>query len=58
MLHTRKILDSKTLNATPGIVKVIYLEPVQADKATDWLKETEIKMRDILEKEFKKESAK
>ena len=58
MLHTRKILDSKTLNATPGIVKVIYLEPVQADKATDWLKETEVKMRDILEKELKRESAK
>lgn len=54
MLNTRKILDSKTLHATPGVVKVIYLEPVQADKSTNWLHETEEKMRTILENELKK----
>lgn len=52
LVNTRKILDSKTLHATPGIVKVIYLDPIQADKSTDWLKETEIKMREILENEL------
>lgn len=54
IINTRKILDSKTLHATPGIVKVIYLDPVQADKSKEWLHETEEKMREILEAELKK----
>lgn len=54
MLNTRKILDSKTLNAMPGVVKVIYLEPLIAQKSENWLHETEEKMRIILENELKK----
>ena len=52
LLHTRDILDSKTLKATPGTVKVIYLDPVQAEKGTDWFEQTEESMRDILNKEL------
>jgi len=53
LINTRKILDSKTLEATPGTVKVVYLDPVQAEKKSDWLHETEVKMRTILENELK-----
>jgi len=52
LVNTRQILDSKTLKATPGIVKIIYLDPIQADKKDDWLKMSENKMREILEKEL------
>lgn len=54
MVNTRKILDSKTLNAAPGVVTVIYLDPIQAQKNTNWLHETEEKMRAILESELTK----
>lgn len=54
LVNTRKILDSKTLEATPGTVKVIYLDPIQADKKTDWFKELEENMRETLKKEFEK----
>jgi len=52
LVNTRSILDSKTLKATPGVVKIIYLDPIQADKKSDWLKESEDKMREILEREL------
>lgn len=54
MFNTRTILDSQKLIATPGTVKVIYLEPVQADRKTDWFEQLEAKMHE----EFKKEIAK
>ena len=54
LMNTRKILDSKTLEATPGTVKVIYLDPVQADKKSDWFHETEENMRTVLDKELEK----
>ncbi len=56
IINTKKILDSQKLEAKPGVVKVIYLEPVQANKDTNWYKETEEKMKDILAKEMRKES--
>ena len=52
LVNTRHILDSKTLKATPGTVKIIYLDPIEANKKDDWLKETETKMREILEREL------
>ncbi|AXH08655.1 1-acyl-sn-glycerol-3-phosphate acyltransferase [Malaciobacter halophilus] len=55
MLNTRDILDSKKLTCNPGIVKVIYLEPVQASKDTDWFKQTELKMNEVLKQELKNE---
>ena len=53
MLNTRNIVDSKKLTATPGIVKVIYLDPVQADKSTTWFEDTELKMKEVFNKEIK-----
>ncbi len=47
VLNTKEILDSKKLTQKSGIVKVIYLEPVQADKKTDWFKHTEEKMNKV-----------
>ena len=32
LFNTRNIVDSKKLLATPGVVKVVYLEAIQADK--------------------------
>ena len=52
LLNTRKILDSKTLEATPGTVKVICLEPIQADRKTEWFTEAEDNMREVLNKEL------
>lgn len=54
VLNTRSILDSKKLTQKPGVVKVIYLEPVQADKKTDWFKQTEEKMNETFERELNK----
>ncbi|WP_428028640.1 lysophospholipid acyltransferase family protein [Arcobacter sp.] len=54
ILNTKKILDSQKLEATPGVVKVIYLEPIQANKDTNWYEETEAKMREVLAKETRK----
>ena len=51
LFNTRNIVDSKKLLATPGIVKVIYLEPVQADKNTDWFEKVEEKMIEVFNKE-------
>ena len=51
ILNTKKILDSKKLIQTPGEVTVIYLDPVQADRKTDWFKQTEQKMNEVLAKE-------
>lgn len=47
VFNTREILDSKNLKVQPGIVKVNFLPPVQADKKTNWYEETEEKMKKI-----------
>ncbi len=54
ILNTRNIVDSKKLEASPGIVKVIYLDPIQADKSTSWFEDTEEKMKKIFDDEMKK----
>ena len=51
LFNTRNIVDSKRLLATPGVVKVVYLEPIQADKNTAWFEETEKKMNEAFNKE-------
>ena len=51
LFNTRNIVDSKKLLATPGVVKVVYLEPIQADKNTAWFEETEKKMNEAFNKE-------
>ncbi len=52
VLNTKNILDSKKLTQTPGSVKVIYLEPVQANKDSDWFKQIEKKMNKVFNKEI------
>jgi 1-acyl-sn-glycerol-3-phosphate acyltransferase len=54
LFNTRNIVDSKKLLANPGVVKIVYLEPVQADKNSNWYEETEEKMKE----RFNQESAK
>lgn len=53
LFNTRNIVDSKTLKASPGVVKVIYLEPIQASKDTTWFEDTETKMKEVFNKEYK-----
>jgi len=53
LFNTRKIVDSKSLKAKPGTVKVIYLDSVQADRKTTWFEETEKNMKEVFNKEYK-----
>lgn len=52
MFNTRNIVDSKKLEASPGTVKIVYLEPVLAEKGTSWYEDTENNMREVFEKEY------
>ena len=53
VVGTRKILDSQNLTQESGVVKVIYLPTVKAEKKTTWYKEMEESMKIRLEQEFK-----
>ena len=53
LFNTRNIVDSKSLKAAPGIVKVVFLEPIQANRTTNWFEETEENMRETFNKEYK-----
>lgn len=52
MFNTRNIVDSKKLEASPGTVKIVYLEPILAQKGTSWYEDTEQNMREVFEKEY------
>lgn len=52
IINTRNILDSKKLTQTPGIVKVIYLDPVQADKKEEWFEKMEADMNEVYKREL------
>ncbi|QDF27854.1 lysophospholipid acyltransferase family protein [Halarcobacter anaerophilus] len=54
IINTKNILDSKSLKQTPGRVKVIYLDPVQADKKSDWFEKLEEDMNAVYNKEMEK----
>jgi 1-acyl-sn-glycerol-3-phosphate acyltransferase len=47
LINTRKVLDSKTLKVTPGVVKIIYLDPIVANKKSDWFEQAEHDMRQL-----------
>lgn len=51
LFNTRNIVDSKKLLATPGVVKVVYLEPIQASKDANWFEEVEKNMNEAFNKE-------
>lgn len=53
LFNTRNIVDSKNLKAKPGTVKVIYLDPVQADKNSTWFEDLETTMKTRFEDELK-----
>lgn len=53
LFNTRNIVDSKSLRASPGVVKVVFLDPIQAEKNTDWFEETEKNMKAVFDKECK-----
>ncbi len=52
IINTKDVLDSQKLTATPGIVKVIYLDAIQADRNTNWFEETEKNMNEVFNKEM------
>ncbi len=52
LFNTRNIVDSKNLKATPGVVKVIYLDPVQANKGTTWFEDLEKDMKEKFDAEL------
>jgi 1-acyl-sn-glycerol-3-phosphate acyltransferase len=53
LFNTRNIVDSKSLKAAPGVVKVVFLESIQASKDSTWFEDTEIKMKEVFNKEYK-----
>ena len=54
LFNTRNIVDSKKLRAKPGIVKVVYLEPVIASKDSLWFEDIEARMKDRFNQESSK----
>lgn len=54
IFNTRNIVDSKKLEASPGKVKVVFLEPYQASKDSTWFEECEKQMNEVFNKEYKK----
>lgn len=53
LFGTRNIVDSKKLEASPGVVKIVYLEPVIASKESSWYEDCEKNMKEVFEKEYK-----
>ena len=54
ILNTKKILDSQKLIQRPGVVKVKFLKPVQAEKGTPWFEDLEKQMNEVFNKEMEK----
>ena len=52
IIGSLEILDSKKLTQTPGTVKIICLPTVEAQKGTTWYEDTEVLMRETLQKEL------
>ena len=51
LFNTRNIVDSKKLLAAPGVVKVVFLEPIKASKDSDWFESVEEKMKETFMRE-------
>lgn len=52
LVGTREIFDSKKFNQKPGVVKIVYLDSIEADKQTPWYEQIEEKMRQTLQKKL------
>lgn len=53
LFNTRNIIDSQNVKASSGVVKVVFLKPIQASKDTSWYEDTENLMRERFEAEYK-----
>ena len=53
IVGSRNILDSKTMTQNSGVVKIICLPSVQADKHTSWYEDMAEDMGKVLHKEIK-----
>lgn len=51
IFNTRNIVDSQKLEVRSGIVKIVFLETVQASKDSSWFEDTEVKMNEVFQKE-------
>lgn len=54
LFNTRNIIDSQNVKASSGVVKVVFLKPIQASKDTSWYEETQDLMRERFEAEYEK----
>lgn len=54
IIGTREILDSQNLKQNSGVVKVIYMPSVKAEKKTSWYKEMEESMKLTLQNNLEK----
>ncbi|MEA2050045.1 MAG: lysophospholipid acyltransferase family protein [Campylobacterota bacterium] len=52
LVGTKDIFDSQKFLQKGGIIKVVYLPTVQADKSTQWYTQTQNDMSNILQKEL------
>jgi 1-acyl-sn-glycerol-3-phosphate acyltransferase len=52
LIGTREIFDSQNFVQKSGIVKIIYLPTIKAQKKTSWYQEMEEQMRETLNKEL------
>ncbi len=53
MFNTNKVLDSKSLKATPGLVKVVFLDTIQTLEE-GWFEKAQEDMKEIFYKEISK----
>jgi 1-acyl-sn-glycerol-3-phosphate acyltransferase len=52
LIGTRDIFDSQNFEQKPGIVKIIYLPTVKAEKKTSWYSDLEEQMKETFRKEL------
>ncbi|AXK48174.1 1-acyl-sn-glycerol-3-phosphate acyltransferase [Aliarcobacter trophiarum LMG 25534] len=52
LFNTRNIINSQKMEASPGVVKVVYLEPILASKDSSWYEDCEKKMKEVFQKEY------
>lgn len=52
IIGTKEILDSQNLSQKPGVVKIVYLPTVKADKKTQWYEKLEDDMKTTLANEL------
>ncbi len=54
IVGTREILGYEKFKQKGGVVKIIYLPTIQAEKSSSWYEDMEANMHEVLEQEIKK----